>query len=305
MIERGDGSRDETQDDLIPGPIQEFALEHIYSDVAQDTSYTITVTVTPYGGATVTETRFIMVRDIPHDFMIGVGKEDITDGAKNIGLQGFSVSDQKTNGGPYQRIYARAFFIEERFDPSKRVAMVSTDNWAATDRVKRNVIRRLRNDEEGEQMQLNQKNFMLMASHAHSAPGGYSDHELYETAVGGFDNHNFECIVQGIIEALKQAFRNRDYGDIFINVQDIRDESGGNVMKVGQQRSAGAYEANPKEERVSYDSDVDHRMFLLKLTHGQTPVGMINWYALHPTSLVRGKTSFLFRGVIPFYFSTA
>ena len=118
------------------------------------------------------------------DFLIGVGKNEITDGAINLGLQGWADSDQKTNTHPHERIYARAYLIqEEDADGGSLVAMVSTDNWAATDRIKRLVLERIGNEINGKR--LDHDNFMLMASHQHSAPGGYSDYKLYEHTPGG------------------------------------------------------------------------------------------------------------------------
>ena len=119
-----------------------------------------------------------MLFDTTGEFKIGVGKNEITDGANNVGLQGWADSSQRTSAHPYQRLYARAYIIED--EDGSVISMVCTDNWAATDRVKRKVLERV-----GEKMGLKDDNFMLMASHQHSAPGGYSDYKLYEHTPGG------------------------------------------------------------------------------------------------------------------------
>lgn len=219
-------------------------------------------------------------------YSVGVGKSEITDGAKGIGLQGWADGNQKTNDSPYQRIYARAYFMED--EAGTLAAMVCTDNWAATDRVKREVLERV-----GALMELDNSNFMLMASHAHSAPGGYSDYKLYENQVGGYDAHNFECIVAGIVAALEQAKESMKPGNIYFNEQDITSVAGGEQTDVGEQRSLPAYDRN--HDTNDFEAAVDHRMWLLKFTQGEADseytVGMINWYAIHPTSLVSKQSS--------------
>ena len=86
--------------------------------------------------------------------------------------------------------------------------------------------------------------------------------------------------------ALKEAESNLAKGEIFYNVQDITTTAGGGVTDIGRQRSAGAY--NKNKDKGNYKTNVDTRMWLLKFTQaGKGAVGMINWYAIHPTSLVR------------------
>jgi len=99
-------------------------------------------------------------------------------------MQGWADPDQKTKANPCQRVYARAFVIQERDTHGELVAMVCTENWAATDRVKRMVLARFKRHKLFGAL-LKDDNLMLMASHQHSAPGGYSDSVLYEPIPGG------------------------------------------------------------------------------------------------------------------------
>ena len=99
------------------------------------------------------------------------------------------------------------------------------------------------------------------------------------------DEHNSECIVAGIVAALEKAKTDLAPGEIFFNVQDITTDAGGSVQHIGEQRSLGAYNKNTDKDQ--FTSNVDSRMWLLKFTHkGQGVVGMLNWYAIHPTSIV-------------------
>ena len=87
------------------------------------------------------------------------------------------------------------------------------------------------------------------------------------------------------MNAMITALENVAEGDIYFNVQDVTSEAGGNLSddEIGKQRSALAFEKNADANDFP---DADQRMWLLKFTHGETVVGMINWYAIHPTSLV-------------------
>ena len=60
-------------------------------------------------------------------------------------------------------------------------------------------------------------------------------------------------------------------------------------------RSPVPYLENPAEERALYGENVDEQMLLLRIdgTDGR-PIGMINWFAVHPTSL--GNTCRLVSG---------
>jgi neutral ceramidase len=51
-------------------------------------------------------------------------------------------------------------------------------------------------------------------------------------------------------------------------------------------RSPEAYDKNPLEERQQYDENVDSEMVLLRIDDVDgKPLGMLNWFAVHPTSL--------------------
>ena len=215
-------------------------------------------------------------------YNIGAGIADITDTAVGLGMQGMADPFQKT-AGVASRLYARAFVIENRTSPKRRVAIVVADLWAGTAAVKAEVLRRLgalpRNP-------YKEANVLISGTHTHSAPGGYSDHKLYEHTVGGFDPHTFECVVSGMVRAIQNAHDNLAPGKIYINK--------GNVpAKCGSQRSRLAYNANPRAERDKYKSDTDTEMLLLKFVAldkgGELPLGELNWYAIHPTDL--GQTN--------------
>lgn len=226
------------------------------------------------------------------EYLVGVGKSDITDPAIGLGMQGMADKKQRTTGVE-SRLYAKAFIVA---DPRslKRVAIASTDLWACTQIVKFEVVRRLQRIFGPDLYQLD--NLLMSGTHTHSGPGGYSHYYLYNHSLGGpnktggFDRHNFECIVSGIVSAIQQAHHQLAPGKIYVNYGHLED--------CGRQRSRAAYRQNPEVERKQYSGDTDNEMLLLKFVHligkAEKPIGILNWYAIHPTD--RGQYNTLVTG---------
>ncbi len=206
-------------------------------------------------------------------FQVGSGVYDITGPAAELGMMGYAMLDQKT-AGIHQRLWARAFVISSPCN-GKRVAFVSADAGQIFQGVKQQVVERLKarygtlySDE----------NVVLSATHTHSGPGGFSHYALYNLTVLGYDKQNFEAIVDGIVQAVVRAHTNLAPGTIRIN--------SGDLLNASINRSPDAYLRNPSAERSQHSYDTDKRMTLLKLqgTDG-TQVGLINWFAVHATSM--------------------
>lgn len=226
------------------------------------------------------------------EYLVGVGKSDITDPAIGLGMQGMANKNQRTTGIE-SRLYAKAFVVVDP-DPLKRVVITSTDLWSGTQIVKQEVVHRLQKIH-GPDLYL-MDNVLISGTHTHSGPGGYSHYYLYNHSLGGpnnmggFDQHNFECIVSGIVSAIQQAHSQLAPGKIYVNQGAIKD--------CGRQRSPAAYLQNPEPERNQYNRDTDDQMLLLKFVHlidsTEKPIGILNWYAIHPTD--RGQYNTLVTG---------
>jgi neutral ceramidase len=59
----------------------------------------------------------------------------------------------------------------------------------------------------------------------------------------------------------------------------------GSVENAGANRSAVAYQQNPEAERARYANDTDKEMTLLKFEREGGAIGVLSWFAVHPTSL--------------------
>jgi neutral ceramidase len=209
------------------------------------------------------------------NYYIGTGISEVTDPTIGLQMQGFADDTQRT-GGVELPLFSRAFMVDDPRN-KKRIVIVCADIWAATNAVTQEVIKRLQ-QEFGNVY--TRENVMIIGTHTHSAPGGYTGYRFYEITGKGFDEHTFEFIVSGIVDSIKKAHGNLGQGNIYLNK--------GIVENCGRNRSLDAYRANPEGERSRYPADTDNEMLLLKFTKqissGQhLPVGVLNWYAIHPT----------------------
>lgn len=211
-------------------------------------------------------------------YQIGIGMYDITGPAAEVGMMGMSAVEQKTEG-ILNRLFARAFVIQHQ---DRLVAIVITDLWSCTIAVRMEVIKRLRTLVNGQGSPLfTVDNVLIGANHTHSGPGGYSHYALYNGAILGFIRQNFECIVDGIVQAITQAHSNLVPGAILIDQ--------GELHGCGRNRSLPAYEQNPAEERAS-QPNTDQEMTLLKFVSSAGELlGVLNWFPIHTTSL--GETN--------------
>lgn len=225
------------------------------------------------------------------NYKIGTGVADITDPAINQGMQGMSDPSQLVTGVE-SHLYARAFVVQDQ-QTNEKVVIVIADIWAGTRAVKDGVLKKLWASGAN---WINEEQLLLCGTHTHSAPGGFSHYRIYEDVVGGFDNHTFICIVAGIVQAIVNANRNLQPGELYLETGVVRD--------CGGQRSKEAYDANPLQERQRYLhpngqlADTDNEMLLLKFVCFNKGVaetiGVLNWYAIHPTD--RGQSNTFISG---------
>lgn len=210
--------------------------------------------------------------DEPYEFVIGRGMADVTGPAFGIQLWGFGRQDQISEG-LHIRQSARAFIIADS-DQAKRIVFVSVDIGSIEHHITLEVLDRLQ-QQFGETYSLD--NVILSATHTHSTPSGYWHSRSKNGLDGGFYPEHFDNIVEGIVEAVIKAHEDLQPGNIYVNK--------GRVENAGINRSLIAYEQNPVSERDGYADTIDKDMTLLKFVDESGDIGMINWLAVHPTSM--------------------
>ncbi|AWZ00384.1 neutral ceramidase [Rhodobiaceae bacterium] len=212
------------------------------------------------------------VRAEAAEYLIGRGMTDITGPAFGIQMWGFGREDQLTEG-LHIRQRARAFIIAEP-DDGKRLVFVSADIGSIEHNITLEVLDRLKARYQG---LYTLDNVILSATHTHAGVGGHWHTRVELGLAGAFYPERFERIVEGIVGAIAAAHDDLQPGDILINK--------GEVEGAGANRSMAAYVQNPAEERARYAAPMDKEMTLLSFVGANGPVGMVNWFAVHPTSM--------------------
>lgn len=214
------------------------------------------------------------------DYLVGAGLHDITGAAAETGAFGYAAGQEMV--GIQDRLYSHAYVIA---DPAsgERIAFVSADMGAMFQSVRVEVIKQLRERFGGT---YTGDNVMLTATHTHVGNSGQAHATLYQIAGAdasgmGYSGQNFRAAVDGIVASIAKAHANLEPGTVELTEGTLDDAT--------RNRSLPAYETN--EDVDEYASDVDTRMTQLKLADATgTPVGMLNWFAVHPTSFSKDWT---------------
>ncbi|NXX84397.1 ASAH2 ceramidase, partial [Urocolius indicus] len=207
------------------------------------------------------------------NYLLGVGRADCTGPVAEVPLMGYANLDQ-VGGGLLTRLYSRAFIMAD-LDDSRRVVFVSTDIGMVSQRLRLEVLEKLKS-KYGELYR--QDNVILSGTHTHSGPGGYFQYTLFWITSKGLITSSLNAIVNGIIKSIDIAHQNLKKGRLFINR--------GTVANSQINRSPFSYLENPASERSRYSSNTDKEMLMLKMVdeNGQE-LGMISWFAVHPVSM--------------------
>ncbi|KOX71109.1 Neutral ceramidase [Melipona quadrifasciata] len=204
-------------------------------------------------------------------YSVGVGRADTTGPVAEVVFMGYAKIDQK-GSGLHLRTFSRAFIID---DGEERFVFVSVDSAMIGNGVRQTVLQNLANEFGS---LYTEKNVMISATHSHSTPGGFMLHMLFDITTFGFVKETFDAMVNGITKSIHRAHHAMVPGRVFI--------AHGEVHGVNINRSPAAYLNNPKSERDKYKHDVDKILTQVQFIGADDrPLGVINWFAIHPTSM--------------------
>ena len=219
---------------------------------------------------------FISPKSHAGEYQVGTGMYDITGAAAESNLFGYV--NLLSTDGLQQRLFSRAFIIADPGNSANRVVFVSADLGAIFQSVKLEVVKRLQADYGG---LYNADNVMLTATHTHVGSGGLSHYPLqiiasYDNTLAGYSSQNFNAVVSGIVNSIARAHNNLAPGSVDL-VQ-------GELLGATKNRSLPGYNQNP--DRVHFEHDTNKTMTVLRLSRDNgDEIGMINWFAIHNTSL--------------------
>jgi neutral ceramidase len=206
-------------------------------------------------------------------FLVGRGISDITGPSYGVKMWGFGREDQLTEG-IHIRQRSRAFVIVQADEPRSRLVFVSADLGSIEHHITLAVIDRLQK-QYGATYSIN--NVIISATHTHAGPGGYWHSRSDLGLDGGLYPEHFLAIVEGITASIISAHGDLEPGSIRI--------AKGDLNNAGANRSVSAYLENPQVERDQYANNTPTQMTLLKFSDDSGDIGLLNWYALHPTAM--------------------
>jgi neutral ceramidase len=234
--------------------------------------------------------RSIKCRDLQaaaangQQYLLGVGKADITGPVVEINFMGYANTSQ-VGTGLRQRIYSRAFIIGDVDNPQDRFIYIVLDTQSGDTAVRHGILDALAGLGD-EYSMYGQQNVAVTGTHAHSGPGAWLNYLLPQITSKGFDKDSYQAIVDGAVASIQIAHENLKPGHLTIGTTDIEDANAS--------RSPYAYNQNPAEERAKYSANVDKTMTLLRFTHttdsGDKDIGILNWFAVHGTSMLGNNT---------------
>ncbi|XP_059055431.1 neutral ceramidase [Achroia grisella] len=205
---------------------------------------------------------------------VGVGIADVTGPPAEIGFMGYANFEQ-TGHGIHLRQFARAFVLENDAESQERVVFVSVDAAMMGHGVRREVLKRLKK-RYGDLY--TEDNVIISGTHTHSTPGGFLMDFLFDLPILGFVKETFIAYVLGIYKSIVIAHT---------KLTPARVEYGeAELLDANINRSPSSYLRNPPEERERYKYDVDKTLAQVRfLTPTNEVLGVINWFAVHPTSM--------------------
>lgn len=219
-------------------------------------------------------------------FRFAAGLGDITGATAGSSMSGY-VDGEQITVGMIDRQHARAFVIESECESRlSRVVLVQMDIGLAFHSIRQGVLDAIAADPELSTA-FGPGNVLLNASHSHSTVAGQSHHDAYHILTGGHDAQNLAAAVDGTVAAIRRAWTHLQ-GTGAGTIRFAQAE----LLNGTTQRSPPAYAQNPESERQAFldsrgeEVRTNRMMSLLRLQRDDgTPVGQLNWYAIHGTSI--------------------
>lgn len=176
-------------------------------------------------------------------------------------------------------LHARAFYVESG---GESAAIVVCELLAVSQAIKEYVSARVVADHP--ETGLRRENLMLLATHTHSAPGGYSQYTFYAMEAPGFCEEMLEDIVDAIAGALVEAWKTRASGFVRFDEGVFDDD-----CEVAFNRSPLSWNRNPETRELDWSSrhlGVDRRLRLLRFDDADGRCrGELNFFGVHGTSV--------------------
>lgn len=220
---------------------------------------------------------------------IGVAKTEITTYEPRLGMMGWGMLHNfvETVATP---LHARAFVMHDPASGARQAVVVCELAFISL-ALKEAVCLRLARDHA--ELGLSAATVMMLATHTHSGPGGFTHYPFYNITIPGFSSHVLEHLAGGVVRAIVDAHQACQPGTMNWAEGDIDP-----ALPVAFNRSLEAYNKNPDVEPAGPDDGpnaLDRTMRMLRFeAKDGTPLGSVNFFAVHCTSVHSDNTAIHF-----------
>ncbi|KAK3685736.1 Neutral/alkaline nonlysosomal ceramidase [Podospora appendiculata] len=221
-------------------------------------------------------------------YLVGVGKGDITGPVVEINLMGYADPNQ-LGTGLRQRLYSRAFIVGSIDRPEDRFVYLVLDTQSGDTAIRYGILEGLKALGSSYAV-YDHRNVAVTGTHSHAGPAGWLNYLLPQITSKGFDRQGYQAIVDGAVLSIRRAHESLQPGYLSLGTTKV---SGANIN-----RSLYAYLNNPLAERQKYnvsasdDGSVEKDLTLLKFQRASDSknIGVLTWFPTHGTSMLGNNT---------------
>lgn len=236
----------------------------------------------------ITPTAKSVAGDGPDQYLLGVGKADITGPVVEVNMMGYA-DPKQVGSGLRQRLYSRAFVVGSTDRPEDRFAYLVLDTQSGDTAIRYGIIDALARLGPSYAV-YGHHNVAVTGTHSHAGPGGWLNYLLPQITSKGFDRQGYQAIIDGAVLSIRRAHEGLQPGSLTVGTTKVNEA---NIN-----RSLFAYLANPEEERARYnvssqdDGSVDKDMTMLKFQRSSDGlnIGVLTWFPVHGTSMLGNNT---------------
>ncbi len=195
-------------------------------------------------------------------YEIGLGAGELTVVALGSVSSGWTITEDFE--GLQSSLFARAFLVG---DPQLKTELlfVVVESADGNNPIKHAVLQKLQKKYPG---RFTEANFVLAGTHTHGAPATQNTDQPKVV----------KAVVDGIVDAVVAAVDDKAPGEITV--------SRGNLTTIARNRSEQAFDLNAEADRRVFPLKIDPLMTQLAFWRDGKPVGLLNFFGVHPTTMV-------------------
>lgn len=210
----------------------------------------------------------------------GVGRADITVWRPGVGMMGWGMLHNYVERAATS-LSARAFVLQD-VASGERLAIVCCELAFISLALREAVVSRLAAQHPG--LGLSLERVMLLATHTHSGPGGFTHYAFYNVTIPGFSQYVLDGLADGIVTAIVRAASGMAPARLGFDVGEFAPD-----VELAWNRAITSYNRNPEVTPVTEAEAhlaIDRKLRLLRIDRDDGEhLGSINWFAVHCTSV--------------------